>query len=537
MVPTDRAQDAPYASRSPRDAPASLGAFDGILLDLDGVITETAKTHAQAWKRMFDAFLEERAERLGDAFEPFDLERDYKQFVDGRPRYEGVATFLRSRGISLPPGDQTDAPDRQTVCGLGNRKNQFFLEAIRQYGVEVHPSSIDFIRRAKARGLRIAVVTSSRNGPEVLQAVGIGNLFDAQVDGMVAQKRRLRGKPDPDTYLDAARQLGVAPEKAVVVEDAVSGVQAGKAGGFGLVVGLSRDGRPELLRDNGADLVVSDLNELELPEERAESATIAPLALERLAEIQARIRERRVAVFLDYDGTLTPIVARPELAVLADDMRTTIKGLAECCSVLVVSGRERSDVERLVGLGEVIFAGCHGFDIAGPSGTQIQHEEGAAYVPVVTQAASELRGQLASVEGVIVEHKTYDVAVHYRLASAEGANLAGEIVDRVVAEHPMLRKTRGKKVFELRPNMDWDKGKAVLWLLDALGLDGADVIPFYLGDDETDRDAFEALHGKGISLLVAEQPLLTQADYRLTDTEEVRVFLTELTHMLSERTG
>jgi alpha,alpha-trehalase len=483
---------------------------------------------------MFDEYLRERAARLGGRFEPFDLVQDYKKYVDGKPRHDGLASFLQSRSIYLPYGTEGDPPGRETICGLGNQKTQRFLEAIRQRGVEVYQTSIDFIRRVKSRGLRVAVVTSSRNCSEVLEAAGISDLFDAQVDGVVAHEWMLDGKPAPDTYLEAARRLGVKPRRAAVIEDAASGVQAGKAGHFGLVVGISRNGFRDLLQQSGADLVLSDLGQLELAKEDQVSTAIAPLALERLVEIRTRIRNRRVAVFLDYDGTLTPIVERPELAVMSADMRATLKALADCCTVVVISGRERSDVQRLVGLNNVIYAGCHGFDIAGPRDTKIQHEEGAGYVPVLAQAAHELHRRLAPIEGAIVENKTYAVAVHFRLVKAEDLGRVEHAVDSVLAQHSLLRKTSGKKVFELRPNLNWDKGKAVLWLLDALSLNEADLVPIYLGDDVTDRDAFRALHGKGISILVADQPQATCADYRLSDTAEVRAFLNELTAIRSE---
>lgn len=506
--------------------------LDAILLDLDGVVTKTAKVHAQAWKDMFDEYLYERAARLGAQYEPFTVEHDYKTYVDGKPRYDGVASFLDSRSICLPYGARSDPADKETICGLGNRKAKRFLDAIRKNGVEVYEGTIDFIRRVKSYGLRVAVVTSSRNCSEVLNAAGVGDLFDAQVDGIVAHDWMLDGKPAPDTYLEAARRLGVEPARAAVVEDAASGVKAGRAGHFGLVVGVSRNGSGDLLRKSGADVIVSDLSELELETVDQASTGTVPSALERWAEIRALVRTRRVAVFLDYDGTLTPIVERPELAVLSDDMRATLSALADYCTVVIVSGRKRSDVEGLVGLNTVVYAGCHGFDIAGPKDTAIEHEEGIGYLPVIAQAARELRRRLASIEGAMVEDKTFAVAIHFRLARAEDVGRVEHIVDSVLAQHSLLRKTRGKKVLELRPNINWDKGKAVLWLLDALGLNQPDDLAIYLGDDLTDRDAFRALHGKGLSILVASGPQATCADYRLADTAEVRTFLNELTSVL-----
>ena len=554
-------EDDHQAVGAPERPAVNLDDLDAMLLDLDGVITETAEVHADSWKAMFDEFLRERAARLSGQFVPFDLDRDYKQFVDGKPRYEGVASFLESRGISLPRGNDRDPPDKETVCGLGNRKNQLFLKAIRQNGVTTYPSSIDFIHKMRERGLKVAVVTSSRNGREVLEAAGVTHLFDAKVDGIVARECWLDGKPSPDTYLEAARRVGARPERAAVVEDAVSGIEAGRAGRFGLVVGISRDGDPRLLQRAGADVVVSDLGDLDLREaeavdgqavdresagrEAVDGATgkadghapedqmpPPPSALDKLNEIKSRIGDRRLAVFLDYDGTLTPIVARPDLAVLSDSMRSTLRDLARVCTVVVVSGRERGNVAKLVGLEEIVYAGSHGFDIVGPEGTEIQHEEGEAFVPEVRRAAAEIERKLDGVEGVLVEDKTFALAVHFRLVKPQEVRLVEETVDAVMAQHPLLRKTGGKKVFELRPNIDWDKGKAVLWLLDALDLDGVDVLPIYLGDDETDFDAFRALQGKGLSFLVAEQPLDGAADYLLRNPQEAETLLAELSALL-----
>jgi len=523
------------ASRAGGTSLAEIRELKAILFDLDGVLTDTAQVHARAWKRTFDEYLKERASRLGGIFRSFDLEKDYERYVDGKPRYEGVASFLRARDIYLIPGEESNPPDKETICGLGNRKNKYFLEDVRRNGVSVYPTSVDFIRRVRAQGLRVAVVSSSRNCTEIMQAAGIVDLFDAQVDGIAARKWMLDGKPAPDTYLEAAHRLGANPRKACVIEDAVAGVQAGKAGGFGMVIGVCRSGHPEALRNSGADMVVSDLGELMVEEGRIRQMATGQPALEHLAEITDRTHGRRVVFFLDYDGTLTPIVERPELAVLSDDVRATVKELAACCTVVIVSGRQRSTVQRLVGLDGVIYAGAHGFDIAGPVGTEIRHEEGARYVPLIANAAEELRQRLSAIKGTIVEDKIYAVAVHFRMVKTEKeVNRVEAAVDGVLALYPQLRKTTGKKVFELRPDINWDKGQAVLWLLHALSLEQPDVVPFYLGDDVTDQDAFKVIHGRGISILVADRPQPTIADYRLADPEEVRVFLKELTAMFRE---
>ncbi len=229
------------------------------LFDMDGVLTRTATVHAAAWKETFDAFLRRRD---GADFRPFDAHDDYDEYVDGRPRADGVRTFLASRGIHLPEGADDDPPDRDTVQGLGNRKNALVLEKIKELGVEAFPGSVRYVEAARAAGLRRAVVSSSANCHEVLVAAGIDHLFDVRIDGVVAAERHLPGKPHPDTFLAAAEALGIAPDRAAVFEDALAGMEAGRAGAFGCVVGVNRADQADALRRHGADIVVDDLAEL-----------------------------------------------------------------------------------------------------------------------------------------------------------------------------------------------------------------------------------------------------------------------------------
>jgi len=232
------------------------------LFDLDGVLTQTARIHAQAWKEMFDAFLRDWADRHGQPFEAFDRPTDYDEYVDGKPRLDGVHSFLVSRGIELPMGSPADPPEAETVHGLGTRKNDLVLELIRQQGVEPYEGSVRFAETVRDQGLRRAVVSSSTNCRDVLVAAGIDHLFEEIMDGTIAERERLAGKPAPDTFLAAARMLGAQPAEAAVFEDAQAGVEAGRAGNFGWVVGVDRTGQAEALRRRGADLVVQDLGEL-----------------------------------------------------------------------------------------------------------------------------------------------------------------------------------------------------------------------------------------------------------------------------------
>jgi alpha,alpha-trehalase len=260
--------------------------YDAVIFDLDGVVTQTAAVHAAAWKRLFDAYLAERAARAraaaGDAgpaeagaapqapgagedpFRPFDVDIDYARYVDGKPRYDGVRDFLTSRGIWLPFGNPTDPPQKETVCGLGNRKNAFFNAQVREHGVKTFPTTLELIRQLHAAGVRTGLMSSSKNTAMVLDVTGTTDLFEVRVDGVVAAEVGLPGKPDPAMYLEAARRMGVEAARSVVVEDALSGVEAGRRGGFGLVIGVDRLDQAEALRAAGADVVVDDLGEVDV---------------------------------------------------------------------------------------------------------------------------------------------------------------------------------------------------------------------------------------------------------------------------------
>lgn len=237
-------------------------AIRACLLDLDGVLTHTADLHAEAWKRTFDRFLANWSRATGRPSAPFDLKKDYDDYVDGKPRLDGVRSFLASRGITLPEGRRSDPPTRNTVEGVGNAKNRLVLRLMRERGVTVYPGSLRLVRRARGQGLPCAVVSSSENCHEVLKAAGIEAMFDAVIDGIVARRAHLRGKPAPDTYLAAARRVRMPPSGCAVFEDALAGVEAGRAGKFGFVVGVDRVGQASELRRHGADRVVKDLAEL-----------------------------------------------------------------------------------------------------------------------------------------------------------------------------------------------------------------------------------------------------------------------------------
>jgi trehalose 6-phosphate phosphatase len=260
-----------------------------------------------------------------------------------------------------------------------------------------------------------------------------------------------------------------------------------------------------------------------------------PYALQDLAGLTTRMRSRLPAVFLDYDGTLTPIVDRPEDALISESMRGVVRDLARRCTVCVVSGRDRAVVQELMSIDDLVVAGSHGFDIWSPEGGGIEREEGAEFGDVLASVTDDLRSELGSVEGALIEPKRSSVAVHYRLVDEAARPRLAAVVDSLLASHPdTLKVTPGKMVYEIQPKLDWDKGKAVLYLLEALELDRDDVVPLYLGDDITDEHAFRALDGRGIGILVAdlEDPEVagrfTSAEFLLRDTQEVEDFLDAL---------
>ncbi len=502
------------------------------IFDMDGVITDTAEAHAAAWKRLFDAYLEERSGKNAD-FAPFDADKDYRRYVDGKPRYDGVKSFLESRGIDLPRGSPDDPPDRETICGLGNRKNGFFNDWLAENRVRAYGSSLRFIRDLRRAGLPVGIFSSSRNCQAVLESAGISDLFDARVDGEDLAKLDIPGKPDPAMLIECARRLGAEPAQSAIFEDAQSGVEAGARGDFAVVVGVDRSGQRDALKEAGADLVIEDLGEVSLDDGKLHTKILGhlPAAREHTEELLDRLAGRPLAVFLDYDGTLTPIVEDYTKAFLSEEMREALRRLAERHQVAVVSGRDLAYLRELVGLDNLFYAGSHGFDIGGPEGWRETLEKGTEYLDDLGAAEEQLRGALADIEGHAIERKRFSIAVHYRHVADDEVSDLERRLDGVLDDYPDLRKGGGKKVFRVQPRTDWDKGRAVLWLLERLDVSGPEVAVVYLGDDLTDEDAFRALPENGLPIAVGNEERVTAADYRLRDTEEVRWLLDLLTSL------
>jgi alpha,alpha-trehalase len=510
--------------------------LDAVIFDMDGVITDTASSHAAAWKQMFDDYLCKCAEQRGEQFQPFDIDMDYRHHVDGKSRYDGVKGFLESRGISLLYGNPKDKPDQETICGLGNRKNKYFLQYIKMQGVKSYESSVTFIKQLRVSHIRTAVVSASRNAEAVLETANIRNLFDVKVDGLDSAELHLMGKPDPAIFLEAARQLDVKVEKTAIVEDSLAGIEAGYRGRFKLVIGVDRAGHSKELRQQGADIVVQDLSQLEICQTNCRQSAQTdqamdnlPSALKQQDEILNQLSERIPAIFLDYDGTLTPIVEDPAKATLPDKTRRVIKRLAEHYSVAIISGRDLRDVQNMVGIGGIAYAGSHGFDIVGPGGHYRDQKMGEPFLPMLERAEEELHKALRDIPGAKVERKRFAIAVHYRQVESTNINTLEQRFDTVLSHYPELRKSTGKKVIELRPNIEWDKGKALFYILKALYVDSDWVIPIYIGDDITDEDAFQAISNRGIAIAVGRKKSETVAHYALRNPEEVVEFVQNLT--------
>jgi len=517
---------------------SSKYSFKSVIFDLDGVVTKTALVHAAAWKEAFDEYLRLRETRDKEPFREFTHQNDYLPYVDGKPRYKGVQSFLESRGINIPYGEPTDSPDAETICGIGNKKNAKGCQVLITKGVGVYPSTIKLIESLEAAGVKIGVASSSKNCKEILEAAKIENFFKTRVDGIVSVEMGLKGKPEGDIFVTAAFNLGTIPAESIVVEDASSGVAAGRNGGFGLVIGLARENNRKELLENGADLAVTDLSEINLElieqwfhkkprdllqnwdKESKEAESIINPSYMRSGKSHL-FSGKKIAFFLDYDGTLTPIVSRPELAVVSKEMKDIVKKLSRRYTTAIVSGRMREDVEKLVGIPGLIYAGSHGFDIKGPQVSMVQPQAKEA-IPLVSKIIRRLKKELSNLEGVIIEEKKFSVAVHYRLAEEKEVPGIKTLVQELIQENKPLRLMGGKKVFEILPAIDWNKGKAVKWVMNALGINWEDFSVVYIGDDTTDEDAFRVVATRGMSILVSDKSKASAADFVLSSPKEVR---------------
>ena len=498
--------------------------FAAVLFDMDGVVTDTASAHAKAWKRVFDSYLESHAMRSQTKVRDFDLNSDYREYVDGKSRYDGVSSFLESREIHLPLGDASDDPAQETICGIGNRKNVEFNAWLRENKVRIFPGTVEFAERLRACGVPIAIFSASQNMDTVLASAGLDTLFDARVDGLVASRLNLRGKPDPAMLETAAAELDLSLDQCIVVEDAIAGAEAGRRGSAEFVIGIDREDYGESLRQHGADLVVNDLSECRVDSEGSielkRRATL-PSFWDCRSGLKTRFEQRQLVVLLDYDGTLTPIVADYRKAVLHESMRRTLERLADHCIVGVISGRDLPDVRRLVGLESLYYSGSHGFELAGPSDWHHIYADAADYVPDLDSAEAALTAALAEIPGHAIERKQFAIAVHYRQVDPALVGQVEQEIDEILARNPRLHRSAGKKVFEIKPALQWDKGRAVELLLENLDVEVENRLVIYVGDDITDESAFHVVRTPNVSIVVGRDDPVTAADYSLNGCDDV----------------
>jgi len=493
---------------------------DAVIFDLDGVVTNARALRAAAYKRAFDDYLSGRPANGNEVCSPF-TEEDYRRYVDGKPPHDGFAEFLASRGISLRPPSVSVVDE--TLIGLADRTEDAFLDMLDE-GVSAFESTLDVVSELHQAGIATAVCSWNRNCDRVVRAAGIENLFAVCVDGAVVDGVGMCGTPELAVLVEATRRLDADPGRSVVVADAVTGVEAGRSGGFAVVIGVDRTGSTDELLASGADVVVDDLADVEVRKGDLRVSQL-PDALNSYGQLAGVVAGREPLVCLDFDGTLSEIVADPGTATLVDGAAKALERLAALCPVAILSGRDSADLRDRVGVRGIWYAGNHGFELIAPDGRYHQNDAAAAAVPILATAAAELRN-LERIPGARVEHKRFAVAVHYR-------NVAPERVAEVVAaahrhgRRHGLRVTNDRKVIELRPNLDCDTGMSLRWIAACIHQSGR-VVPIYIGDDLTDEDALNAIRYTGIGIAVrhdedGDRP--TAAQFTLRNPREVAVFL------------
>jgi len=506
--------------------------FDSVIFNLDGVVTRTNKVHAAAWKQTFDSYLLERNAKEGEDLRPFHIDLDYRHYLDGKPRDVGIKRFLLSRHIELTMGDSENPADTITIRNLGHRKNLIFDAIIEQEGIEVYGCAIALIHRLRKAGIKTAVVSASKRCDMVLEQAAIQDLFDAKIDALEAERLDLDGKPDPSVILELARRLGIDPQRSVAIEDSVIGVTACSRGHFGLIIGIDDGDRRELMMEHGADYVLNDLCSVHV--HGTADDDLLPTDLADMSLISKQLAGKHPVLFLGYGGTLAPVADQLEDVRVSKKTRRILREAAHLMPLTIVSGRDVEDIRMRVGLKKLFYAGSHGLDILGPD-MHLELPEGAEALEDLDRAMEVLVRQFVDIPGVSIGRKRFAIVVHYRQDDVDNADQVAAAMKQVQTLLPRLKLTGGKEVLELLPDIDWDKGRAMEWLLSELGLDGPDELPIYVGDDVTDEAAFLKLRGKGIGILVADKPQPSAATYRVKDSREVLDLLKYLIKSIEDK--
>lgn len=517
---------------SDRELIISRDDFDAVIFNLDGVVTRTNKAHAAAWKQTFDSYLLERNAKEGEELRPFHIDLDYRHYLDGKPRDVGIKRFLFSRHIELTMGDSENAADTMTIRNLGYRKSLIFDAIIEQQGIEVYGCAIALIHQLRNAGIKTAVVSASTHCDTVLEQAQIQDLFDAQIDALETEHLGLDGKPDPYVILELTRRLGIDPQRSVVIEDSVIGVTAGSRGHFGLTIGIDDGDQRELMMEHGANYVLKDLCSVHV--DGTADDNLLPIDLVDMSLISNQLAGKHPVLFLDYGGTLAPVADQLEDVQVSKKTRRILREAADLMPVTIVSGRDVEDIRMRVGLKKLFYAGSHGLDIQGPD-VHLELPDGAEALEDLDRAMKALVPQLADIPGVSIGRKRFAIVVHYGQDDVDNANHVAAAIKKVQTLLPRLKITGGKEVLELLPDIDWDKGRAVEWLLSKLGLDGPDDLPIYVGDDVADESAFLKLRGSGIGILVAEKPQPSAATYRVNGSREVLGLLKYLIKFIEDK--
>lgn len=478
--------------------------FAGIVLDVDGVTTDTRRIHFRAWKRIFD-------QELGLRNLTEFTDEDYQNYVDGRPREEGILSLFKSRGLSL---------ELAKVREVAEAKNEIFLTLLREHPPKAYDDFFKAMKLWKSQAIDVMAVSSSKNCRPVLESAGVIDMFKLIIDGTDALALELNGKPAPDYFLEAIKRARLRPRDCAIVEDSLSGIIAGRRGDFSYVFGMSRVGQtsPQELYLYGADYVVSSLEDI--------GKMKNPLT--EWADFKARVGGRDVALFVDYDGTLTDIVNDPRDAHIPESTRAILKTCSKSFKVSIISGRDRNDVKQRVGIDSIFYSGCHGLDVSGPGCFHFEVEEVSGLLSELEEASLVLSAFFAPVEGIVIERKRFSTALHYRMVSVLSDEKIVEEVSKLLARFENLRCKLGKKVIEIIPDVEWDKSKAVDKISEILEIDPRVTVPIYIGDDVTDEDVFISYRRKGICIKVCEDECLLSAHYKLRSPAEVGKFLTFL---------
>jgi alpha,alpha-trehalase len=501
---------------------------DAVIFQVDGVLADAAAVQHRAWASVFDDYLERRPAYGGEDHSPV-TDDDYRQLVDGKPRPEGVADFLASRGISLPGGVPSDTGDG-TIYGLVNRQKRLYADLLDGV-LPPFGAMVALMRNLLGIDVAAMAVHASSPGRQLSKVAGVDSLLDVEIGGTAAEWLGIADNPWPavapetTNILDAARELGVRPHRTVVVGDSEAGLSAGCDAGFALVIGVDSSERADGVIQWGADVVVADLADIAVRTGDKRISEI-PNALQSYAQLAGIAIGRKSALFLNYDVALSRVASNSDTVALVDGAAQALKSLAGLFPIVVVSGRELAEIRDLVGIPGIWYAGSHGFELAGPDGSHREYEAGTVAVPALAGAAAALRGALEQIPGVRIVHTRFAVEVHYRDVASERV---GEIVatTRRLGQRNRLRIATGPTRIELRPQVDCGKGTMLAWIQSHI--DGSNsAVPIYIGGDISDEDAFEAVQLGGIGIAVRQEEdgdRRTAARFVLDGPDQVREVL------------